>query len=75
LARVQRRGSPDAVAEYVTQNWLNSKSHRRNLLNGSFSHHGLGVWERRGDLYIVDLYAGKKPLRRYAADAVSLIRG
>ncbi|MCQ4334642.1 CAP domain-containing protein [Natronomonas sp. F2-12] len=75
LACVQRRGSPEDVANYVVKKWLRSKPHRENLLNNSFSYHGIGVWESSGELYIVQLYAGRKPLRRYAADAVSSIRG
>jgi len=75
LACVQRRGSPSDVAAYVTDNWLQSKPHRENLLDETFAYHGIGVWQQGRDLYVVQLYAGKKPLRRYAADAVSSIRG
>jgi uncharacterized protein YkwD len=75
LARVERRGSPADVARYITRKWRRSKLHRRNLMAEAATYHGLGVWQRGGELFVVQLLAEKKPLRRYAADVVSSIRG
>lgn len=72
LARVERRGSPGDVARYVTRKWRRSKLHRKNLMNDAASYHGLGVWQSHGELFVVELLAERKPLRRHVADAVGL---
>jgi uncharacterized protein YkwD len=74
LATAKRRGSPSDVAEYVVDEWLHSKIHADVMLGAGYSYHGVGVWETHGTIYVVALYAKRKPLRQYAADIATAIR-
>ena len=43
-------------AEEVMNAWMNSEGHRANILNGSFTQLGVGVYSSGGTLYFVQLF-------------------
>lgn len=49
-------GSGDAAS--ITAKWMNSESHRENILSGSFSTAGIGVYSAGGMTYVVCLLVG-----------------
>ena len=49
-------GSGDAAS--ITAKWMNSESHRENILSGSFSTAGIGVYSAGGMTYVVCLLIG-----------------
>jgi uncharacterized protein YkwD len=49
-------GYPTAAA--VMEGWMNSTGHRANILKNSFTHIGVGVYEKSGTLYCVQLFIG-----------------
>lgn len=49
-------GSGDAAS--ITAKWMNSESHRENILSGSFSTAGIGVYNAGGMTYVVCLLIG-----------------
>ncbi|MEL7086785.1 MAG: CAP domain-containing protein [Cyanobacteria bacterium J06597_1] len=49
-------------AQSVVQGWMNSEGHRKNILNGSFTHMGLGtVANDSGRLYWTQVFAAGDP--------------
>lgn len=45
--------------EQVVQGWMNSEGHRANILNGNFTHIGLGYVEANGSTYWTQMFIGK----------------
>ena len=47
-------------AEDVMKSWMNSDGHRKNILGESYTHIGVGCYERNNRLYWVQLFIQKK---------------
>lgn len=47
-----------STPEAVVTAWMNSEGHRRNILNGSFTHIGVGCYRSGGLLYWTQLFGG-----------------
>lgn len=47
-------------AEVSVQAWLDSESHRNNMLNDFWTHSGIGIHFENNDCYIVQLFVHKK---------------
>ncbi len=62
-----------SVARRAVEGWLDSPSHRRNLLDPGFTHVGFGVADGPGGRYVVQLL-GARPIERIAVDASSAPR-
>jgi uncharacterized protein YkwD len=53
----------DELARHTIRGWLDSPGHRRNLLNGGFTHAGTGVArDEAGGWYVVQVYALPGPV-------------
>ncbi|WP_194840794.1 S-layer homology domain-containing protein [Filobacillus milosensis] len=51
-------GQPSAAS--VVEGWMNSEGHRKNILNGSFTHIGIGYYkDENGRPYYVQMFIGK----------------
>jgi uncharacterized protein YkwD len=46
------------TAEAVMEGWMNSTGHRENILQSVFTHLGVGVYEKNGTVYCVQLFIG-----------------
>lgn len=44
------------TADVVMNSWMNSSGHRANILNGDFTHIGVGRYESDGTIYWVQLF-------------------
>lgn len=47
-----------SLAKRCVESWLNSPGHRRNLLDPNFTHVGIGVAERNGQIYVTQVFGG-----------------
>lgn len=50
------RGSDSPAS--VMSGWMNSSTHRSNILNGSFVHIGVGCYQKNGQIYWVQCFTG-----------------
>jgi uncharacterized protein YkwD len=42
--------------ERAVQSWMNSPGHRRNILNGEYTHTGIGVWKQGNTLHFTQVF-------------------
>jgi len=59
-AYVHDKGSTSKTADEVVSNWMNSPGHRQNILRKSSSYDGVGVWFRRGKVYVAHAFARRR---------------
>lgn len=60
--------SAESIAGEAAERWLHSDGHRQNMLRSRSAHSGVGVWIKRGDVYIVHMFAYKRGLMQTAVE-------
>ena len=46
----------NSSADSAAKAWMNSKGHRTNILNGTYSRTGMGIWRKGGQLYLTQVF-------------------
>lgn len=57
-----------SIAGEAVSRWMHSNGHRENILRGKSAHSGVGVWIKRGDVYIVQMFAYSRGLIQSAVE-------
>lgn len=55
---------PNTIAENAVASWMQSEGHRYNILREKSTYSGVGVWKRREDVLIVQVFAASVPDRK-----------